>query len=344
MAANRVERALGAVDRWQQRHRAPGFCFGVVKKFGDDRGGQLAALITYYGFAALFPLLLLLTTVLGYALRGDPALQQRVLNSALAHFPVIGDQLRTNIHSLHGSALAVVIGALGLLYGSLGVAQTLQFAMAQVWNIPDVERPGFWPRTGRSVALVAVLGAGLPASSAATGVVASGGAGPTVTIAGLAVSVVVNTGLYLVCFRILTPRQVRWRLLVPGCLVAGPVWTVLQGFGGVLVAHQLRHATAVYGMFGTVLGLLWWIYLGAQVTVYAAEINVVAHRRLWPRTLVPPPLTRADRQVLDDIAEQEERRPEQRVDSRFTAPDVSDVSGSTVSGSGADRRGGGEPR
>ncbi|WP_161789895.1 YihY/virulence factor BrkB family protein [Streptacidiphilus neutrinimicus] len=354
MAANRVKRALGAVDRWQQRHTVPGFGFGVVKKFGDDRGGQLAALITYYGFAALFPLLLLLTTVLGYALRGDPGLQQRVLNSALAHFPVIGDQLRTNIHSLHGSALAVVIGALGLLYGSLGIAQTLQFAMAQVWNIPDVERPGFWPRTERSVALVAVLGVGLLVSSAATGVVASIGAGPVITVAGLAASVAVNTGLYLVCFRILTPAQIRWRCLVPGCLVAGPAWTVLQGFGGVLVAHQLRHATAVYGLFGTVLGLLWWIYLGAQLTVYAAEINVVARRGLWPRALTPPPLTPADRRVLDDIAEQEERRPEQHVDSRFTPADDADTDGAeatgaeatgagvagAVSGSGADRPGG----
>ncbi len=311
------ERALRAVDGWQQRRRTPGLVFGVIKKFGDDRGGQLAALITYYGFAALFPLLLLLTTSLGFFLRGNPQLQQRVLNSALADFPVIGDQLRTNVHSLHGSTWAVVIGVLGLLYGSLGIAQTLQFAMAQVWNIPGVKRPGYFPRLGRSLALVAVLGVGLLASSAATGVVASIGAGPAVTVGGLAASVVVNTGLYLACFRILTPKQIHWRCLVPGCLFAGPAWTVLQAFGGVLVAHQLRHATAVYGLFGTVLGLLWWIYLGAQLTVYAAEANVVVKRRLWPRAIVQPPLTEADQRVLDDIAEQEERRPEQHVDSRF---------------------------
>ncbi len=221
------------------------------------------------------------------------------------------------MHSLHGSVWAVVIGALGLLYGSLGIAQTLQFVMAQVWNIPGVKRPGYLPRLVRSLALVAVLGLGLLVSSAATGVVASIGAGPAITIGGLAVSVIVNTGLYLACFRILTPQQVLWRSLIPGCLIAGPAWTALQAFGGALVAHQLRHTTAVYGLFGTVLGLLWWIYLGAQLTVYAAESNVVVKRRLWPRAILQPPLTDADQRVLDDIAEQEERRPEQHVDSRF---------------------------
>jgi uncharacterized BrkB/YihY/UPF0761 family membrane protein len=241
------------------------------------------------------------------------------MNSALADFPVIGDQLRQNVHSLHGSAWAVAVGALGLLYGSLGIAQTLQFTMAQVWNIPGVKRPGYLPRLGRSVGLVAVLGIGLLASSAATGFVASAGDGPVVTIGGLVTSVVVNTALYLVCFRILTPSQIAWRCLLPGCLFAGPAWTVLQAFGGAVVAHQLRHSTAVYGLFGTVLGLLWWIYLGAQLTLYAAEANVVAQRRLWPRSLKQPPLTRADREVLDDIAEQEERRPEQQVDSHFPA-------------------------
>lgn len=318
---NRFERVLRTVDGWQQRRTRVGFAMGVVKKFGDDRGGQLAALITYYGFAALFPLLLLLTTVLGYVLRGDPHLQTRVLGSALADFPVIGDQLRVNVHSLSGSVWAVTIGCLGLLYGSLGIAQTLQFTMAQVWNIPGVHRPGFLPRLGRSVLLVAVLGLGLLLSSAATGVLAGAGAGPAATVGGLAASVVVNTALYLACFRILTPASVPWRCLVPGCLAAGPAWTVLQAVGGLLIAHELRHSTQVYGVFGTVLGLLWWIYLGAQLSVYAAEVNVVVKRRLWPRAMLQPPLTEADRTVLDDIAEQEARRPEQRVKSHFEPPD-----------------------
>jgi YihY family inner membrane protein len=317
---NRLERALRGADGWQQRHTPVAFVLGVVKKYGDDRGGQLAALITYYGFAALFPLLLLLTTALGFALRGNPQFQHDVLNSALADFPIIGDQLRGNVHSLQGSALALTVGCLGLLYGSLGIAQTLQFAMAQVWNIPGTQRPGYWPRLARSLFLIIALGLSLLLTSGTAALVADTGSGTVATVLGLLASAVLNTGLYLACFRILTPRQVHWRRLVPGCLVAGPVWTVLQAFGGVLITHQLRHATQVYGLFATVLGLMWWIYLGAQLTVYAAESNVVLARRLWPRGIMQPPLTQADKQVLDAVAEQERRRPEQSVDSRFEDP------------------------
>ncbi|SEK47325.1 Uncharacterized membrane protein, BrkB/YihY/UPF0761 family (not an RNase) [Streptacidiphilus jiangxiensis] len=319
---NIFERAILRLDGWQRRRRAPGFVVGVIRKYGDDRGGQLAALITYYGFAALFPLLLLLTTALGFALRGDPGLQNSVLNSALADFPVIGDQLRSNVHSLQGSVLAVSLGCLGLLYGSLGVAQSLQFAMAQVWNIPNVRRPGYWPRLVRSLFLILALGLGLLLVSTATGLLTGvSGPGTLITVLGLLGSVLLNTALYVGCFRILTPAEIPLRRLLPGCLVAGPCWTALQAFGGALVAHALRHSTQVYGFFGTVLGLLWWLYLGAQLSIYAAEVNVVRMRRLWPRSLLPPPLTRADERVLDAIARQELRRPEQRVGSSFPSPE-----------------------
>jgi uncharacterized BrkB/YihY/UPF0761 family membrane protein len=316
--ANRLERGLRRIDRWQQGRRVPGAVFGVIKKYGDDRGGSLAALITYYGFAALFPLLLLLTTSLGFALRGNPGLQKDVLNSALADFPVIGDQLRGSVHSLQGSAFAVAVGCLGLLYGSLGIAQSLQFAMAQIWNVPGVRRPGYWPRLVRSLLLILALGLGLLLSSAATAVLGAVSSGALVFWFGLLASACLNTLLYMACFRVLTPADIHWRRLLPGCLVAGPAWTALQAFGGALIAHQLRHTTQVYGLFGTVLGLLWWIYLGAQLSLYAAEVNVVRARRLWPRSILQPPLTPADRRVLDAIAEQNRRRPEQRVESSFT--------------------------
>ncbi|WP_052442506.1 YihY/virulence factor BrkB family protein [Streptacidiphilus neutrinimicus] len=337
--ANRLERGLRRIDRWQQSRRVPGFVFGVIKKYGDDRGGSLAALITYYGFAALFPLLLLLTTSLGFALRGNPGFQKDVLNSALADFPVIGDQLRGSVHSLQGSALAVAIGCLGLLYGSLGIAQSLQFAMAQIWNVPGVRRPGYWPRLARSLLLILALGLGLLLSSAATAVLGAVSSGAVVFAFGLLASVCLNTVLYLACFSVLTPKDVHWRQMMPGCLIAGPVWTALQAFGGALVAHQLRHATQVYGLFGTVLGLLWWIYLGAQLSLYAAEVNVVRARRLWPRSILQPPLTPADRRVLDAIAEQNRRRPEQSVRSSFTdeepGPDEGVGASSAAPGSSA---------
>ncbi|MFE7526451.1 YihY/virulence factor BrkB family protein [Kitasatospora sp. NPDC057542] len=314
---NPIERGLRAVDGFQQRHRAPGLVVGVVRKYGDDRGGLLSALITYYGFVALIPLLLLLSTVLGFALHGHPGAQRAVLDSALADFPIIGDQLRQNVHSLQGNGLALVIGALGLLYGALGIAQVLQHAMAEVWNVPGVKRPGYWPRLARSVLLFAVLGSGLVLGTAAASLVGATLAGPAARIGGLVVSALANAALCLACFRVLTPREVPLRALWPGCALAGPLFTVLQATGSLLVAHELRHASQVYGFFATVIGLLFWLYLAAQVTVYAAEVDVVLARRLWPRSLLQPPLTDADQAVLSSVARQEERRPEQRVDVSF---------------------------
>src|SRR6266542_7113577 len=109
---NAAERVVRRVDAFQQHHRAPGFAFGVVKKFGDDRAGSLAALIAYYGFLAVFPLLLLLVTVLGFALEHSPDLRHRVVDSALADFPIIGDQIAKNVHSLRATGLGLVIGLL----------------------------------------------------------------------------------------------------------------------------------------------------------------------------------------------------------------------------------------
>ncbi|MFJ6774078.1 YihY/virulence factor BrkB family protein [Kitasatospora sp. NPDC091257] len=314
---NPIERTLRALDRFQQRHRVPGLVVGVVKKYGDDRGGLLAALITYYGFVALIPLLLLLSTALGFVLHGHPGAQQSVLDSALADFPIIGDQLRQNVHSLQGSGLALVIGVLGLLYGALGIAQVLQHAMAEIWNVPGVRRPGYWPRLVRSLLLFAVLTAGLLLTTAAASLVGTALGGPLARVGGLLISALLNATVCLACFRVLTPKEVPVRALWPGCALAGPLFTLLQAFGALLVTHELRHAGQVYGFFATVIGLLSWLYLAAQITVYAAETNVVLARRLWPRSILQPPLTDADEDVLSSVARQEERRPEQHVDVSF---------------------------
>ncbi|MDH6118923.1 YihY family inner membrane protein [Kitasatospora sp. GAS204A] len=317
---NPIEQLIRAVDRAQQRRTALAVGVGVVKKYGDDRGGLLAALITYYAFVALIPLLLLLSTVLGFVLHGHPGAQGAVVNSALADFPIIGDQLRQNVHSVQGSGLALAVGIAGLLYGALGIAQILQHTMAEVWNVPGIKRPGYWPRLARSLALFAVLGTGLIVATAAASLIATTLAGTVARIGALVLSGLVNTALCLACFRILTPKQITMRALVPGCAFAGPLFTLLQAFGAVLVTHQLRHATEVYGFFATVIGLLSWLYLVAQVTVYAAETNVVLARRLWPRALVQPPLTESDQEVLESITRQEERRPEQHIDVVFDDP------------------------
>ncbi len=318
---NPIERALRALDGFQQRRRPTAVVVGVVKKYGDDRGGLLCALLTYYGFVALVPLLLLLSTVLGFVLHGHPDAQQAVVDSALADFPIIGDQLRQNIHTLQGSGLAVAIGAFGMLYGALGVTQVLQHAMAEIWNVPGFRRPGYWPRLARGLLLFAVLGIGLVLAAAGAALVGTTLGGLPARIGALLVSAVLNTALCLACFRVLTPHEVPTRALWPGCVVAGPLFTALQAFGSLLITHQLRHTGQVYGFFATVIGLLSWLYLAAQITVYAAETDVVLARRLWPRSLLQPPLTDADEKVLASVARQEERRPEEHVAVSFHDPD-----------------------
>jgi len=308
---------LKKVDRWQQRHRAPAFVVGVVKKYGDDRGSQLAALVTYYGFLAMFPLLLVFVTVLGYVAHDDPGLRHDLLNSALADFPIVGQELRRNVGALGGNGVALVIGLVALVWGSLGVAQIAQHAMAQVWNVPGARRPGFVPRLVRSLLVLAVLALAIVGTAALTTVTTLVPGGSAVPILSTLLVVVLNVGLYWLAFRVMTPGEVASRDLVTGAIVGGVAWTALQAIGSLLVARQLRHTSELYGTFGVVLGLLFFLYLAAQIMVYAAEVNVVKARHLVPRSLAPPPLTEADEQVLTDVAETEQRRPEQTVDVSF---------------------------
>jgi YihY family inner membrane protein len=310
------------LDRLQRGLRPAAFAYAVVKKFGDDTAGSLAALVTYYGFLSLFPLLLLLVTVLGIVAGGNGSVSHRIEHSALAEFPVIGSELARNIHALRrDSAVGLTVGLVGLVWGSQGSMQVGQRAMADVWNIPSAERPGFLPRLLRSLLLLATLGVFLLLSTAAAGFTSFAGTAPVIADAGAVVaSLALNVVLFVVAFRILTPRVVPHRQLVPGAVAGGAVWTALQFGGTLLVDHELRGSNNVYGFFGIVLGLLAWIYLGAEATMYAAELNVVLARHLWPRSLVAPPLTAADREVYAALARQARQRAEVRVDVAFADP------------------------
>lgn len=283
-----------------------------MKKFGDDQAGNLAALIAYYGFLSLFPLMLVMVTLLGLLLRTNPELQGTIKTSALANFPVIGDDISGSIHSLRGSGLALATGIVVSLWAGLGVMKVMQTAMNAVWNVPYRHRPNFFVSLLRAFMMLLVLGV-ITLASAAAGGVGAGSDSLLLGVAGIAFSVVLNLILFLLAFRILTTEDVTWGDVLPGAAVAAVAWTVLQAVGGYIVSHQLEGASDTYGAFATVIGLLAWIYLGAQMTLFAAEINVVRKRRLWPRAIVQPPLTDADERALKGYAEQEERRPEEEV-------------------------------
>jgi YihY family inner membrane protein len=310
---NPAERVVRRVDAFQQHHRVPGFAFGVVKKFGDDRAGSLAALIAYYSFLAVFPLLLLLVTILGFVAQNNADFRDRLVQSTLADFPIIGDQIARNVSSLRATGFGLVISLIGLAWGSLGFTQAGQHAMAEVWNVRGVDRPGFFPRLARGASIIGVLGLGAIVTTILSGFGVFNSTMPAFRGLTVLVSMILNVAISLAGFRLLTPKVVRTRDLVPGAVLAGLAWSVLLLIGGYLVSQRLERASEIYGLFAIVLGLLFWLSLGAQMGLYAAELNVVLARRLWPRSIVQPPLTEPDRDALRQLAQKEERRPEERV-------------------------------
>lgn len=316
-----VHRRLQPLDDFQQRHAWLAFPIAVWKKFSDDRAGNLAALIAYYGFLSLFPLLLVLVTVLGIVLNGHPSLQHKVLHSALAEFPVIGQQLKSNVHSLDRTGFGLTVGLLGTFLGARGVANAAQNAFNSVWDVPIKDRPGFPHNQLRSVGLIVFVGLGMIVTTAlSTFGGGTGSAGAATRVGAIAVAFMLNIFLFWLAFRIATAPSIHARDMLLGALVAAIFWQILQAVGGYLISHQLRTATPVYGMFGTVLALLAWIYLQAQMTLYAVEICVVRTRALWPRSLFPPPLTEADERAYDAYAKVEERRQPQEADLDVNEP------------------------
>ena len=316
---NLVKQVLRRIDVFQQRVKPLAVAYGVVKKAGDDNAGLLMTNIAYSAFVTVFPLLLLLVTILGLVFSSDPSVRRSILDSALAQFPLIGSELGKNIHALHRSSLiGLFVGIAGLVYGSLGLAGSAMFAMQQVWNVPGTDRPNFLKRTGRSLAFLLVLGVGVGATTFLSGVGFFGlKQAAAVQVGAIVLSLLVNCALFFAAFRILTPGGIPTKALLPGALLGGIGWTILQSAGNYLVGHTLKNDSQVYGTFAVVLGLLAWLYFAARLTVYAAELNVVLHRRLWPRSLVQPPLTPADEASLAAQAEQNRRRPEQRIDVSF---------------------------
>lgn len=314
----RIERVLRTFDRFQQRHSVLGFPIGVFRKFGDDEASKHAALLAYYGFFSVFPLMLVFTTVLGYALANNAELRQRVIDTAIAQFPVLGPQLRGSIETIQGSGIALVVGIVVTLWAGLGITRSAQDALNAVWNVPRKDRPDFWFRLVRGLGSLLLLAVAIVA---ATGLAGLGATSPGVLsrISPFAGSVLCNLLLLVVLLQALTGIWVPWRQLLPGTAIAALGWTALQASGVYILDRQLDRANLVYGAFAIVIVLLSWLYLTAALLLFAAEINVVLTRRLWPRSLLPPPLTEPDKRVLTALAETEERRAGQSVEVRFSA-------------------------
>jgi membrane protein len=305
-------------DAYQQKRRWLAFPVAVLKKFGDDQGGSLAALVAYFAFFSLFPLLLVFTTILGFVLRHNPSAQQAVESSVLHQLPIIGSQIQ--LHSLKGSVSALIVGLATSLLAGLGVTNAAQNALDRVWAIPFKERPDFLQSRLRGLGLLAFLGLLFIISTAASGIVSGGFGGLGDLIAGYVIALAVNFTLFFAAFRLMTASAIPSRDLRIGVLVGGLVWTILQALGGYFIGHVLNKESDAGKTFGLVIALLVWLHLGAQVLIYSAEINVVVTRRLWPRSLFGPPEAPADKRTLRALAKVEERSDRQHIDVEFETP------------------------
>jgi YihY family inner membrane protein len=311
---------LRRIDLFQRHRRWLSIPVAVIRKFGDDGANREAALIAWWGFFSLFPLLLLFTSILGFVLEGDPSAAHSIRDSALSNFPVFGPSLSRG--HLQGSATGVVIGVVGAVLSGTSVTIAAQNAFNTVYAVPKRERPDPFKARVRGLAVLVVLGVLQIVATGATAVVGSiGGIGTNVL--GIGVGFLLNLVLFFAVFRLMTDNVVPTRHLRPGIVTAAVLWTILLRVGAFYTNHVLEGATNTYGTFGLTLGLLTWLYVGARVLVYSAELNSVLTARLWPRSLLGPPDTEADLRAKAAVARIEEQVNEERVTTRFDLPDGS---------------------
>jgi YihY family inner membrane protein len=312
---------LHALDRFQQKHPIVGFPFAVIKKYGDDTGGYQAALITYYGFLSLFPLLLVLVTVLHLWFQDNPQLRHDVSMSVGHYFPLLGGQLQSGIHSVRGTGLGLIIGVLFTLYGARGVADALRFALDNMWQVPKSERTGFPNNLLQSFSVMACGALGFAGTVAVSTFSSALGHAMWVKVLANIAGFALVTIVLGVVFRIATSGRVPFKHMIVGAGVAAFAIQLLLTFGSILVSHQLQSLDSVYGTFAIVLGLLFWIYLLAQIVVYAAEADTVRHLKLWPRSLTGGKLqTDADQRAYRLYAKTERHLKQEEIKVGFKKP------------------------
>jgi uncharacterized BrkB/YihY/UPF0761 family membrane protein len=332
-----LKRLFGIIDRWQRRNRVAGATYGVIQKYSNDNAGLLMVGLGWYGFTAIFPLLLVVVTVFGFV--GERSLGNGVITT-LHHFPVVGPNFNPSPSKrIHGSPLGLAIGLVGLIYGAQGVTQTAQLAMASVWNVPQVERAAFLPRLSRSLLGLVIIGGAFLINAGASTYVTGGKESDAIRVPVIAALLVLNVALYFASFRVLTPKAVPTRPLLPGAALGGVMFTLLITVGTGLLTHDLRNTSNTYGTFGSVIGVVVFLLLLAKLSLYAAELNPVLHHRLYPRAFVFGEPTEADHRVLAALAEEQRRRKDEHVGVGFD-PNAPEEAVADVAASDDDQHGG----
>jgi len=256
--------------------------FGGIDGFIRHRTSRHAALLAHYGFLSVFPMLVVLTTILGYVLENRPGLRVEIVDSAFANIPIVGETIGSDPSSLKGNVFVLVIGLATALWAGSKAFVSAQNAMNDIWAVPEHARPNIAKARGRSLLAVAVVGVSQVAASIVSGII--GIAGVSWLSRGLLTlaTVAINIALLAAAFRILTFRRLSGRQLWPGAIGAGIGFSILQVITGTVVARLIQSATPVYGSFAAVIALLTWLSLHAMVSLIGVEANAALDRHRSP--------------------------------------------------------------
>lgn len=324
-------RIVDVVDRFQRRHPVVGFPLAVVYKYFDDQGPYLAAIVSYYAFIAVFPLLLISTSILGFVLQGDPELRERLLSTALSQFPIVGDQLGSE-DGLRGSTSAIVVGSIVAVYGAMGLGQAAQNAANIAWAVPRNSRANPFLMRLRSLLFLAFAGVGILVLAVATSVLANPDAfggliGEATGYLVRAVGFVLTAAIFVGLFRLVSGSRASIRAVLPGALFTTVGWQLLQLAGNSYVTNVINRASrTVDPTFALVLGLVAFIFATAVVVVLGMELDVVRNRHLYPRALLTPftdnvELTEADVRAYTSYAKAQRHKGFQVIEARFDKDD-----------------------
>ena len=315
-----VRAKLDRLDAYQQRHPALGVPIAVARKFIEDESINLAAVIAFWAFFSVFPLLLIFVTLLGYFL--PPSLQGDVLRSAAGFFPLLSTD---SIGHLSGQWWTLVVGILSALWSGSFVVIAIQSAFNSVWEIPYAQRPGFGAQIRRGLVALGAIALGLVVSTVISSYVTGAATGTSLglagRLAGYLIAVALDVGLFFVAFRVLTDRDVSTRDVLPGALLSGIIFWLLQQLSSLIISRYLQNAERIYGNFATVITILSWFYLQSVVTLVGAQVNVVLKERLHPRRLITAPVTEADHRAYDALAKERTYHHDQRVHTEFPQRD-----------------------
>jgi membrane protein len=286
------------IDRAQRQSKPAAVAVATFKKFSEDRSTNLGAMIAFWGIFSIFPLFLVLVTCLAWFLPASD--KASVLGDVAKMLPLLDP---SSVNGLSGSWWVFVLGLLTALWSGTGVVRTVHFAFDSVWGLPDDERPGLVQQTLRSVWVLGTIGVGLVFTTLLSGFVVTSANGVDLgalgRVGGYVLSAALDVGIFLAAFRILTTRVTSMREVLPGALLSGVAFFILQQLSALIISHYLQKAQSTYGHFATVITILWWFYLQSNITLLGAQLNVVLSQRLFPRSLVDSPQTPADHRMLE---------------------------------------------